>query len=65
MLLCALATTYAALPESTGRIVPEWRPAVTAVVASFLIGRSAAVLLRARQEPQSDLHDAPSPPAEG
>ena len=29
------------------------------VVASFLIGRSAAVLLRARQEPRSDLHDAP------
>ena len=24
MLMCALAATYAALPESTGRIVPEW-----------------------------------------
>ena len=35
------------------------------VVASFLVGRSAAVLLRSRQEPQSDLHDSPSPPAEG
>lgn len=159
MLLCAIAATHSALPESTGRIVPEWRPAVTAllaamsalaliayptwgelknpglwmfailatvagaarghwlrvdidhswrlirlqkaydgliaaaglvglamveialaaigpadqptmelgltVVSSFLIGRSAAVLLRSRQEPQSDLHDSPSPPAEG
>lgn len=35
------------------------------VIASFLIGRSAAVLLRSRQEPQSDLHDSPTPPAEG
>jgi hypothetical protein len=35
------------------------------VTASFLVGRSAAVLLRARQEPQSDLHDSPAPPAEG
>jgi hypothetical protein len=159
MLVCAVAATYSALPESTGRIVPAWRPAVTAllaatsalaliayptwgelknpglwmfailaavagatrgywlrfdvdhswslirlqkahdgliaaagligltlieialaatgptdqptmelgltVVASFLVGRSAAVLLRSRQEPQSDLHDSPSPPAEG
>jgi len=159
MLLCALAAAYSALPESTRRIVPEWQPAVTAllaalsalaliayptwgelknpglwmfaivaavagaargyvlrfdidhswrlirlqkaydgliaaagliglalveialatigpagqptmelgltVFASFLVGRSAAVLLRSRQEPQSDLHDTPSPPAEG
>ena len=159
MLLCAVAAAYAALPESIGRVVPEGRPAVTAllaamsalsliayptwgelknpglwmfailaavagvargywlrlyddhswrlirlqkaydclvaavgliglslveialaaigpsdqptmelgltVVASFLVGRSAAVLLRSRQEPQSDLHDSPSPPAEG
>jgi hypothetical protein len=159
MLVCAVAAAYSALPESTGRIVPEWRPAVTAllaamsalaliayptwgelknpglwmfailaavaggargywlrldvdhswrlmrlrkahdgfiaaaglsglalveialaaigpadqptmelgltVVASFLVGRSAAVLVRSRQEPQSDLHDSPSPPAEG
>jgi hypothetical protein len=156
MLLCACATTYAALPESTGRIVPEWRPAVTpllaamaalsliayptwgelknpglwmfailaavagaargywlrlydhnwrllrpqkahgclvaaaaliglslieiapaaigpadqptmelglTVIASFLVGRSATVLLRSRQEPQSDLNDSPAPPA--
>jgi hypothetical protein len=159
MLVCALAPAYSTLPESTGRIVPAWRPAVTAllaalsalsliayptwgelknpglwmfaivaavagaargywlrfdidhswrlirlqkaydgliaataliglalveialaaigpadqptmelgltVVASFLVGRSAALLLRSRQEPQSDLHDSPSPPAEG
>ena len=159
MLLCAIAAACSALPESTGRIVPEWRPATTAllaalsalalvayptwgelknpglwmfaiiaavaglargywlridvdhrwrlirlqkaydgfiaaagligvalleitlaaigpadqptmelgltVVASFLVGRSAAVLLRSRQEPQSDLHHSPSPPAEG
>jgi hypothetical protein len=159
MLLSAFAAAYNAVPESTGRIVPEWRPAVTALlaamsalaliayptwgelknpglwmfailaalagsargywlriyvdhswrlmrlqkahdglvaaagltglalveialaaigpadqptmelglamVASFLVGRSAAVLLRSRQEPQSDLHDNTYPPAEG
>jgi hypothetical protein len=159
MLLCAVVAACNTLPESTGRVVPAWRPAVTAllaalsalsliayptwgelknpglwmfaivaavagaargdllrfdidhnwrlmrlrkaydsliaaaaliglalvesalaaigpadqptmelgltVVASFLVGRSAAVLLRSRQEPQSDLHDSPSPPAEG
>jgi hypothetical protein len=158
MLLCAVAAANSTLPESTGRIVPAWRPGVTAllaalsalsliayptwgelknpglwmfaivaavagaargywlrfdidhswrlmrlrkahdgliaavaiglalveialaaigpadqptmelgltVVASFLVGRSAALLLRSRQEPQSDLHDSPSPPAEG
>ena len=155
MLLCAIAAACNTLPESTGRIVPAWRPAVTAplaalsalsliayptwgelknpglwmfailaavagaargywlrfyvdhswrlirlqkaydclvaaliglslieialaaigpadqptmelgltVIASFLVGRSAAVLLRSRQEPQSDLHDSPAPPA--
>ena len=35
MLLCACAATYAALPESTGRIVPEWRPAVTPLLAAM------------------------------
>jgi TRAP-type uncharacterized transport system fused permease subunit len=159
MLLCALAAAWAALPESSGRIVPQWRPAVTALlaaisalsliayptwgelknpglwmfaiiaalagaargywlriyvdhswrlmrlqkardcfvaavalvalamteialaaiapasqptmelgltmIASFLVGRSAAVLQRSRHEPQTDLHDSPSPPAEG
>ena len=96
MLLCACAATYAALPESTGRIVPELQKAYDClgaaaaliglslieialaaigpadqptmelgltVIASFLVGRSAAVLLRSRQEPQSDLHDSPAPPA--
>jgi hypothetical protein len=29
MLLSAFAAAYAALPESTSRIVPEWRPVVT------------------------------------
>ncbi|MBI2739795.1 MAG: hypothetical protein HYX38_25015 [Rhodospirillales bacterium] len=159
MLSCALAAAYSALPESTGRVVRDWRPAVTAllaamaalsliayptwgelknpglwmfailaalagvargywlrihvdhnwrlirlrkardgliataalaglalieialavigpadqptmelgltVIASFLVGRSAAVLLRSRHEPQSDLSDHVSPPAEG
>ena len=157
MLVCAVAAAYSALPESTGRIVPEWWPVVTAllaatsalaliayptwgelknpglwmfailaavagaargywlrlyvdhswrlirlqkaydclvaavglvglslieialaaigpadqptmelgltVIASFLVGRAAAVLLRSRHEPQSDLHDSQSPPA--
>ncbi|SEP42311.1 hypothetical protein SAMN02990966_06005 [Rhodospirillales bacterium URHD0017] len=159
MLLCAVGAAYSALPDSTGRVVAEWRPAVTAllaavsalaliayptwgelknpglwmfailaavagaargywlriyvdhswrlirlrkahdgliataglvglalveitlaavgpaeqptmelgltVVASFVVGRSAAVLVRSRQEPQSDLHDRRSPPGEG
>lgn len=34
MLLCACAATCAALPESTGRIVPAWRPAVPALLAA-------------------------------
>ena len=34
------------------------------VIASFLLARAAAVMVRARQEPQSDLHDRPSPPLE-
>jgi hypothetical protein len=159
MLLCACAATWAALAESAGRVVPEWRPAAPAllaamcalsliayptwgelknpglwmfailaavggaargywlrlyvdhswrlirlrkaydcvvaaagllglslveialaaigpadqptmelgltVIAFFLVGRAAAVLLRSRQEPQSDLQDNPSLPAEG
>lgn len=90
MPLCAVAAACNALPESAGRIVPEWRPAVTVllaaieivlaaigpadqptmelgltVIASFLVGRLAAVQLRARQEPHADLHDSPAPPAEG
>lgn len=32
------------------------------VVASFLVGRAAAMLVRSRHEPQSDLRDSPSPP---
>ena len=35
-----------------------------AMLASFLLARAAAVMARARQEPQSDLHDRPSPPLE-
>jgi hypothetical protein len=36
---------------------------VSNVVAAFLVGRSAAVMLRSRQEPQSNLHDSPALPA--
>ena len=35
MLLRACAATYAALPESIGRIVPEWRPEVTPLLAAM------------------------------
>jgi hypothetical protein len=35
MLLSAFAAAYNAVPESTGRIVPEWRPAVTALLAAM------------------------------
>ena len=30
-----MTLAYAALPESTGRIVPEWRPAVTPLLAAM------------------------------
>lgn len=51
----ALAATGAA-DQPTMKLGPT-------VVASFLVGGSAAVLLRSRQEPQSDLPDSPSPSA--
>jgi len=35
MLVCAIAAAYSALPESARRIVPEWRPAVTALLAAL------------------------------
>ena len=31
------------------------------MLASFLVGRCGAVLVRSRHEPQFDLHDSPSP----
>jgi hypothetical protein len=73
MLLCALvaatAMTGLALVEiALAAIGPADQPTMElglTVIASFLAGRSAAVLLRSRQEPHSDLHDSPSPPAEG
>jgi len=94
MLLCALAAAYSALPESTRRIVPEWQPAVTALLAALSalaliayptwgelknpglwmfaiiagvagVARGYSLRLRSRQEPQSDLHDSPSPPTVG
>ena len=121
MLLCACAAAYAALSESTGRIVPEWRPAAPGLLAAMaalsliayptwgelknpglwmfailaavagaacgywlrlyvdhswrlirlqkasdcLVAAAGLMLLRSRQEPQWDLHNSPSPPAEG
>ena len=35
MLLCALAAAYTSLPESTGRVVRGWQPAVTALLAAI------------------------------
>ena len=34
------------------------------MLASYLLTRAVAVMVRARQEPQSDLHDRPPPPVE-
>ena len=62
--LIGLALVEIALAASGPADQPTMELGLT-VVASFLVGRSAAVLLRSRQEPQSDLHDSPSPPAEG
>jgi hypothetical protein len=45
---------------------PDYQPTMElglAVLAAFLVGRSTAVLLRAAQEPQADLHDREWPPA--
>jgi hypothetical protein len=68
-LIAAAALIGLALVESAlAAIGPADQPTMElglTVVASFLVGRSAALLLRSRQEPQSDLHDSPSPPAEG
>ena len=44
MLLCTIAAACSALPESMGRIVPEWRPAMTALLAAYIPARRAARL---------------------
>jgi hypothetical protein len=68
-LIAAAALVGLALVEiALAAIGPADQPTMElglTVVASFLVGRSAAVLLRSRQEPQSDLHNSPAPPAEG
>jgi hypothetical protein len=69
-LVAAAALTALALVEiALAAIGPAGQPTMelglTVIASFFLVGRSAAVLLRSRQEPQSDLHDSPSPPAEG
>lgn len=35
MLVCASAAAYSAVPESTGRVVREWRPTVTALLSAM------------------------------
>jgi hypothetical protein len=62
--LIGLALVEIALAASGPADQPTMELGLT-VVASFLVGRSAAVLLRSRQEPQSDLHGSLPPPAKG
>ncbi|MPZ30003.1 MAG: hypothetical protein GEV13_03225 [Rhodospirillales bacterium] len=55
--LIGLALVEIALPATGPADQPTMELGLT-VIASFLVGRSAAVLLRSRQEHQSDLHDS-------
>jgi hypothetical protein len=75
MLACALDCLVAAIALiglslveiALAAIGPADQPTMElrlTVIASFLVGRSAAVLPRSRPGAQSDLHDSP-PPAEG
>jgi hypothetical protein len=63
ILLVVLALTEIALALSGPADQPTMELGMT-VIASFLVARAAAVLVRARNEPQSDLHDRPRPPIE-
>ena len=62
-LLCVLAAIEIALALSGPADQPTTELGM-AVLAAFLGGRAAAVLWRARHEPQSDLHDRPPPPVQ-
>lgn len=63
VVLVGMALVEVALAVSGPADQPTMELGMT-VIASFLIARAAAVMVRARQEPQSDLHDRPSPPVE-
>lgn len=63
ILLAGMALVEVALAASGPADQPTMELGMT-VIASFLIARAAAVVVRARQEPQSDLHDRPPPPVE-
>jgi hypothetical protein len=61
--LAALAVTEIVLAT----VGPDDQPTTElgmAVLASFLVGRAGAVLVRSRHEPQVDLHDGLAPPLE-
>lgn len=63
VLLAAMAITEVALAIRGPADQPTMELGMT-VIASFLLARAAAVMVRAYQEPQSDLHDRPAPPVE-
>ena len=63
VLLAAMALVEIALATVGPADQPTMELGMT-VIASFLLARAAAIIVRARQEPQSDLHDRPSPPLE-
>lgn len=63
VLLAAMAIAEVALAIRGPADQPTMELGMT-VIASFLLARAAAVMVRAYQEPQSDLHDRPAPPVE-
>ena len=63
VLLAAMATAEVALAIRGPADQPTMELGMT-VIASFLLARAAAVMVRAYHEPQADLHDRPAPPVE-
>lgn len=63
-LIAVLAVTEVALAMIGPADQPTMELGMT-LAASYLVGRAAALMIRLRNEPQSDLHDHPSRPAEG
>jgi hypothetical protein len=62
--LTALATTEIVIATTGPGDQPTMELGMT-VLASFLVGRAGAALVRSRHEPQVDLHDNPAPSVEG
>lgn len=63
VLLAAMATAEVVLAIRGPADQPTMELGMT-VIASFLLARAAAVMVRAYHETRSDLHDRPAPPVE-